>query len=107
MQLFRPHLNPERCPLPYLGLFDIDMSFVIFLHDSLGQRKTQAPAALLGREDGSKHIVQVLLLNTLARILHVNNNSLIFFRQRERDNPLALHRINGILTQVLYHPLKQ
>ena len=84
------------------------MALVILLHDALGQRQPQSPAALLRGEARTEHVGHVFLLDALAVVCHLNGHGVAFLQQPQVYLALAaLHRIYGVLAQVLNHPLEQ
>ena len=81
VQLFR-QLDAESRTLSQLGVFDENMTLVIFFYDTASQREAESPAAFLRRETRGKHIIQVFFANALASILYLNDYTVGLLHQR-------------------------
>ena len=105
--VFHPQLYPESRTSTYLRVSDIDAAMMIFLYDTFGQGESESPSTFLSRISRHKDTLPVIFGNTLARIGHIYDDKARNLVCGNRNLPFALHRINGILAQVFYDPLKE
>ena len=91
--------------LALIPLFDENMAVVILLDNALGERESESPAALLGGKAGLENRLEVAVGNAAPRVGEEDACATRMCLCRNRDAAAGFHGIDGILAEVLHHPL--
>lgn len=89
------------------GVFEEEASAVVLVDDASGQGQAEAPAAALGGEAAVEDALLHRGTHALAGVADVDVDVAGVLRAHDGHGAGAFHGVDGVLAEVLYHPLEE